>query len=425
MTPLLRALALASCTLCVVSCTSPPRLVVQLATDYTPLVDFDTVDVELPVGTTVTTVQARVRGGYANGARLLDRVGVTPGSTAVRVTLRHAGALLQAQTRHVVVGADTTYVTVRVTRSCAGVTCDQPDASACLAGMCTDDRCTPENPSACPTPTCTATSCAMSTVACAPSTCVGEGVCVITPDDTRCLASEICDAVRGCVPAPVLDAGAVDADVLDADLLDANLLDANTQDASPLDAPAAACFSDDFNDGDFTDWTNLDGTWSVDAFGPDGSNALAVTVPAGNSRLTHTMLLGQTPRTFSMAFRLDDMIDGDLDVYFLSGAWTDPDTTSRYDIGLHAVGADNLTDFVLRWDGPTPVTLTERPVSLVVGHWYRLDVDRSPDGSLHVRVDGAPYLDTPPDATYAPPYDIVVRAYRDAAIDDVVLVCGP
>lgn len=394
------------------ACSPSRHLVVQLSTDYAPFVEFDAIDVEAPLGDTPTSVPLRVRGGYATAARLVDRLDVAPGEQRVRVTLRRGGSVVEAQTRRASIGEGMTFVTVRIGRSCAGVTCDQPEASACLAGTCTSDRCTPENPGACPTPSChDASTCPGGAVACAAGACAPEGVCVVVPDDGRCAASEVCDPTRGCVAAVIPDAGPADA---------------GAPDAGPADAGVLACFADDFADGDFSDWMDLDGGWMIlPTGGPDGSPAVAVTFAAGNMRLTHASLRGITPAAIAFSFRLDDGVDGDLDLYLLPGGWTDPDTSSRYDVGLHAVGTDNVSDFVIRWDGSVPTMLAETPVTVAVGTWHDLDVTRDTDGSLHVRLDGAPYLDTPPDGTLAPPFDAVFRAYRAAALDGVAASCAP
>ncbi len=196
--------------LLVASCAERRTLVVQLVTDLAPLAEFDGIEVEAPSGTTREPVSVRRGAAYGRPVRLLERTGVAPGSAMVRVSLRLRGTLVRGEERRVSVRDGTTYVTVRIDRSCLGVTCDDPGASACLAGRCVPPDCTPENPAACPPSSCfDATDCPMPPAACASAVCAPEGVCEVVPDDERCGPAAVCGSV-GCLDVPTADAGPLD-----------------------------------------------------------------------------------------------------------------------------------------------------------------------------------------------------------------------
>jgi hypothetical protein len=238
----LSRLALSSCLLLAACAPAPPRLVVQLVTDYAPARDFDSIRVTGPGH----DVSVDVLGDRSYGRAV--RVAELELASAERVTISLAlflgDTLVQMQPRRVTpIAGSTSFVTFLITRDCAGVMCPdaaEADAIACIGGRCANPECSAEHLELCPSP-CPG-GCTASPIACVESTCRPEGVCFDEAQDDRCAMGEVCVADEGCrdlsVPSDAAvvppDAGA-DAFTPDAFARDAFVPDAFTPDAGPPD----------------------------------------------------------------------------------------------------------------------------------------------------------------------------------------------
>jgi hypothetical protein len=193
---------------------SPPRVLVQLVTDYAPVRDFDTITVSHD-GAVELREAARDR-SFGRAVRVTEIELPSTERTTIWLTLRDGEAVVQAQPRRVVpIAGSTVVVTFLVTRDCAGVTCpDAGDAEAiaCIGGRCARPECSPEHPELCPA--CPG-GCATSAIACVDDECRPEGVCFATANDDRCTTGQICVADLGCVDPelPPSDAAVSDAGI--------------------------------------------------------------------------------------------------------------------------------------------------------------------------------------------------------------------
>jgi hypothetical protein len=186
-------------------------LLVQVRTDLAPGLEFTGVTVEV-IDDLASPEALFYREAVAvEGQDYLDAhpVGsfrVAPGTYSLRVQLadRDDRAVLG---RAVVTDVSAnTVVTVVMTRSCRGVTCEGgPEdvaVKACLGGACVDPHCTEQTLDACGVAQCTSDADCAGGPPCATSACL-SGACASVGHHDRCDALSWCDATRGCVPRPV------------------------------------------------------------------------------------------------------------------------------------------------------------------------------------------------------------------------------
>lgn len=173
-------------------CTSAPDLRVDLRTDYVGGVEFETALVSLDGGA-FETVQLDHRANYVSGVRLIKYDGLDPGTRRVVVRLM-LGTIQVAERAAVVSLQETSAVTVVMTRSCWGVSCDP--GQVCLGGACVDETCNPETPTTC-TDQCSADAdCGGGSVDCLAGRCV-DGVCLLG-DSGSCGSGLFCHPDIGC-----------------------------------------------------------------------------------------------------------------------------------------------------------------------------------------------------------------------------------
>lgn len=194
---------------------SGAELLVDLKTDLVPGFEVDAIVVTLSrEGGRVDgqTSSAVADQDFGAGVRVATFEGLPGREHGVRVQLMLAGEPVIARDALLVVSGRTA-VTLVMTRDCRGVTCDDPGASACLAGRCVDPRCVEESPGACGAPECAAASGCSEGAACTRAACV-VGACLYPPASGACGPGDRCDPDVGCVPA---DEGPLDAGMGDPD----------------------------------------------------------------------------------------------------------------------------------------------------------------------------------------------------------------
>lgn len=181
---------------------------------------------------------------------------------------------------------------------------------------------------------------------------------------------------------------------------------------------------DDNLDGDTSSWMRITPNWVVQPNPPGG--AFAVTFDAMSSTLTHPALLGFREGRIELDFRVDNMMNGDFNVYLVEPPWTDPIAVPirRYDIGMFPLGTDTMLDQVARYGTGAPTFLVQHPRAYAPGTWHRLAITRSSDGALAVELDGVEHMRSPPDAVISPPFDVVFGLYNAGAIDNVHVTCA-
>jgi hypothetical protein len=191
----------------VVGCASGHTVVVQLQTDLAPGLEFDEVFVQ---ATGVRSRRASLRDDYGRPTQVAEFRGVSTGTRfAVEVQLRLAGVPVLARAVERRIAGDA-IVAVVVTRDCRNVTCPMPGApgaTECRGGVCVTPDCDDD---VCAPPMCSIDTQCASPVACVRPRCV-EGICLQTPDSTRCGTGEVCAPELGCVAAVEPDAGPIDA----------------------------------------------------------------------------------------------------------------------------------------------------------------------------------------------------------------------
>ena len=194
---------------------SGPTLRIDLRTDVVPRFEFTAARIELEPPDAAgrsrsRTVSVDPGADLVAGARLAEVRDLSNGDWRLRVTLLDArgNGVLQKLTLTRIDGD--TGVTVLMTRDCAGVSCDDFAAEACLGGRCMDARCSPEQPEFC-SAECIADLDCTSLDACSEPRC-SDGFCFYASFDERCDTGLWCKPGEGCVPRPVetIDAG-VDA----------------------------------------------------------------------------------------------------------------------------------------------------------------------------------------------------------------------
>ncbi len=199
-------------------------LSVDVRTDLNPGVDFvrvETLDAAEPIATVSTPEMVRFTdfagADFVAGERVAELDGLPRGTRYVEVRLVDSvgGTVLSRTT---LLELTSNYaVTLVLSSACTGVVCpsasDPASATACQGGACVDPRCTPEDPTHCGEPQCTTnTECAAS--GCRAGIC-GDGVCLLSPDDSLCGDGESCQPDGSCITTAV-DSGAPDTGAPDA-----------------------------------------------------------------------------------------------------------------------------------------------------------------------------------------------------------------
>lgn len=200
----------------------PPGLFVDVRTDLRPGYEFTRVRVEL-IGASTSgnpRAEAAARTGddeaYLRGHRVAELPAIVPSQASVHVALLDGlGRTVLERTAAFRIESKNRVVTVVMTRDCRDVECPAPDgdpnATACLAGMCVAETCTPETPELCPAPQCTAdTDCAAASD-CSVGRC-SSGTCLQVARDELCSAGSFCSPGEGCVEVEPMDAGVPEMD---------------------------------------------------------------------------------------------------------------------------------------------------------------------------------------------------------------------
>lgn len=211
-------------------CEGRGGLVVQVRTDLTPVLQFDRIETRVvsvePQLEEATSVEGREWGRGVRVARFDD---LPAGEYRFFVSAMLGDeTVVERPVRATIPAGDPYFVTVLLTRDCAGVECpqDDPTALACLGGQCVEETCV-EDPTAegCAPPECTtAADCDSPASACATASCTPSGTCFDEPNHDLCAADEVCSVDDGCVSTGgMVDGGPPDAGPPDAGPMDAEM----------------------------------------------------------------------------------------------------------------------------------------------------------------------------------------------------------
>lgn len=193
----------------------------------------------------------------------------------------------------------------------------------------------------------------------------------------------------------------------------------------PADAPPAdpLCLTDTFDTG-ATSWQSVVGAFGLSpSGGPDGSAVLRTAVNSGENLVTHPALAGVDAAHVGLDFAIDNATTGDFNVYFLTGTLGSRD--DAYEVGLFPTTGDNPPDEIAYLAGGVTQSLAVHDPVLDAVTWHHVDVLRRTDGSIRVELDGAPHMESPPDATYGAPFTIAFRMFNQGRIDNVSVDCTP
>lgn len=126
----------------------------------------------------------------------------------------------------------------------------------------------------------------------------------------------------------------------------------------------SADFSDNFNDGDISDWT-IQNTWSVPSTSPFNSSSLNYAYSyTGSSAIISHNYTAFSPANFSFSFNYypDTAYETDFYIYFEKNA-----TTSYYMKPIHGIGTSTYTIQQNAFDGYSSPTLNSN-------QWYQLNM---------------------------------------------------
>lgn len=190
----------------------PSALLVEVRTDLVAGVEFDTVEIRLPLETERRGVMRGELGRRFLDERLLTRVELDDGRYDTEVALvRGDRDVLSARLQLVVSGI--TGVEVLLTSACLNAGCEGTTPN-CLNGACLPAGCLTGNDPACASAGFEGcrdnTECATAPTDCLTEVCLADtGVCALA--ELECPAGDYCDAVAGCteIPAEIPDAGPV------------------------------------------------------------------------------------------------------------------------------------------------------------------------------------------------------------------------
>lgn len=199
------------------------ELIVDVRTDLVPGREFFSVSVAF--GEEVARTPVTTDDDFLAGTRVAEFDRVPSGSARVVADLiDNAGATVLSQASLVRVEGQTA-ITLVLTRSCVGVTCEG-DNAACLSGECVDGSCLVAAPgvNSCPSPECETSRDCSPTAPCAEASC-RAGIC-FQGDGGECPAGQWCHPEDGCLPIEGVDAGVP--------------LDAGPRDSGPADVGTSA-----------------------------------------------------------------------------------------------------------------------------------------------------------------------------------------
>jgi hypothetical protein len=368
-------------------CTNGHTAVVQLQTDLVPGLEFDEVFVQ---ATGLRSRRASLREDYGRPVQVAEISGVAPGTDlAVEVSLRLGGREIVARRIQRRIQRDT-ILGVVVTRNCVEIACPSPSAptaTECRDGVCVPPDC--EDRGSCVPDECSSDSECTSTIACVVPRCA-LGVCIETPDATRCRADEVCSPVGGCVRASAPDAAIADAGTpLDAALEPPDAFVPGPTFTLHFLPPGGSAWSEVSVAGDYPTTERVEG-----AFAPAGSGHLVV--------LTHSELFVLEPGTGRFLERRGrDAVLPELAGRYVWDAYTvgtDLFVSAERDTWIytwsHESRSATFQRFIAQadlgddWRGPLAPPWWEMYASFVVPDnafgWARPDTTRSPCGAASI-----------------------------------------
>lgn len=185
---------------------------VALKTDYTPIVEFQLVRIEVdlvdPMGNMVpwrsTRHTASEGEDYLEGVALTTVSVPTDRPAQLTGTLLVAGEDVVARRRLRLEVHEPTAVTVLISRSCDDVFCppdDEGNERTCVGGRCVDARCSADTPTACESGLCETDGDCAGGVECVEGRCE-DGFCLVVTHEDRCDPGSRCSPTAGCVPLP-------------------------------------------------------------------------------------------------------------------------------------------------------------------------------------------------------------------------------
>ncbi|MFT5352879.1 MAG: hypothetical protein ACI9KE_000076 [Polyangiales bacterium] len=217
---------------------------VNLRTDYAALAEWTEARIVLvkPGGEEEEYIHTASAADYVSGARVHSFEGLGQGDYEVRGELVTASGRTVGSRRLTFTLLGETFATALITRSCEGIVCPMgdPAATECSGGRCVLPECSDTNRDACDVGCAGDTDC-VSSVACAAGLCTSEGACIFEPIEGICQDVEYCDSDRGCLMAPIGDAGVMDSSVPD--------FDGGTPDAGPTTCDPVCAGFDICEDG--------------------------------------------------------------------------------------------------------------------------------------------------------------------------------
>jgi len=167
-------------------------------------------------------------------------------------------------------------------------------------------------------------------------------------------------------------------------------------------------FQENFEDGNYDTWENLEGAWS---FAAGSSSIYAVNSSgSGGNELFHELNAAEFSVSYDLRLSGTSSADGDLLIQYL-------DANNHYRIGLHRPG--DSRDAIVLVDEGVETVLDETPESMASGQWYHIRIDRTGDGWIRVFRDGLLHLEAQ-DNTIMESGDLVLRAWHtDCSYDNI------
>lgn len=152
---------------------------------------------------------------------------------------------------------------------------------------------------------------------------------------------------------------------------------------------AQSPFFDDFEDGDFNDWTVVDGTWQI--YSPGYESDYCLCSPSG----VHPVIAAPCTSWYGI-YEVDYKIPYSYQDFTIriqktpfTTAWED--TATYYEIGLHPVGGDSR-DFIMKCVGGNQTILFEYSTSdsnlTETNTWTHTRIERLSNGEINVYVNG-------------------------------------
>lgn len=195
-------------------------------------------------------------------------------------------------------------------------------------------------------------------------------------------------------------------------------------DAAADDGPALpTCVADDLDSGSASWASAIGAVTERPGEGPDGSTALGTALNSNENLLTHPALAGVGVARVEVDFAIDSATTGDFNVLFFTGVLA-PDADG-YEAGFFPTTGDNPVDELGFQQNLMVMLLDQHVPTIEASTWHHAAVVRARDGSMQVELDGVPYMSSPPDTTYSPPFTIAFRLFNAARIDNVRVDCAP